>query len=344
MNCASSFVTVTAPIRASMALDGMPLLAGSGPGRRMLPCMRSLGPISLSLALAAGCGPSSGTTSGTTSDDSSGPTGDPSSGNHVTTDMSDETSPSETDTTGVPTTGPTTMMTTTATDSTSATDGATAGPGTTTGDTVCGAPDSVVAQWSMEFQGERPTSVSAPCTVDTATESPLEWTIAFDCTIDGAAQVVHLAFTRAPFPSQVFLPGQEVQLEYRSEQLFWLNQWFSIRAAFDPTRMPFGGVSADRLVPDGTTAEEFYSTPIEMVDGLCEPSDAQCGLSERLALAVTWLEVTIEVFDGQHGSNSNLPGDYSLWVENAARLVEPVMCEDVPPAWFQALMAEDIGP
>ncbi|MDC0670425.1 hypothetical protein [Nannocystis radixulma] len=304
--------------------------------------MRSLCLISLSLAFAAGCGPSPGTTSGTTSDDSS-------ASEDVTTGMSDGTSTSETDTSGVPTTGPTTTTTTdtsATTDSTSTTEATTAGTDTdaTTGEVVCGAPDSAVAKWSLEFQGERPASLSVPCTVDSATESPPEWTIAFDCTIEGAAQAVHLAFTREPFPGQVFFPGQEVQLEYRSEQPFWLNQWFSIRAGFDPKRMIFGGVSADRFVPDGTSAEEFYSTPIEVLDGLCEPSDGLCGLSERLALAVTWLEITIEVFDGQHGANSNLPGTYSVWLETAERPVEPAMCDDVPPAWFQALLEQHIGP
>ncbi|WAS92596.1 hypothetical protein [Nannocystis punicea] len=300
--------------------------------------MRSFCLISLSLALAAGCGPSPGTTSGTTSDDSSGSPSESSGSEEPTTGMSDGTSTSATDTTGAPTTGPATTTTTTTTE-TSATD-----TDATTGGAVCGAPDAVVAQWSIDFQGERPESVSAPCTVDTATESPPERTIAFDCTIDGAAQEVHLAFTRAPFPAQVFFPGQEVQLEYRSEQPFWLNQWFSLRAAFDPTRMILGGASADRLVPDGATAEEFYATPIAVEDGLCEPGDAQCGLSERLALAVTWLEVTIEVFDGQHGSLDNLPGSYRVWLENAERAVEPGMCDDNPPAWFQALMEMHIGP
>ncbi|MFY0534047.1 hypothetical protein [Nannocystis pusilla] len=303
--------------------------------------MRSFCLVSLSLALAAGCGPSPGTTSGTTSNDSTGSPGESSGSHDPTTGMSDGTSTSTTDSPGVPTTGP---ATTTSTTTTTAAETSTSTTDATTGEAVCGAPDSVVAQWSLEFPGERPESVSAPCTVATATESPPEWFIAFDCTIDGAAQEVQLAFTRAPFPGKVFFTGQEVQLEYRSEQPFWLNQWFSVRTDFDPTRMIFGGVSADRLVPDGVPAEEFYSTPIEVVDGLCEPGDAQCGLSERLALTVTWLEVTMEVFDSQHGSLDNLPGSYRVWLENAERAVEPVTCDDVPPAWFQALMEMHIGP
>ena len=137
--------------------------------------------------------------------------------------------------------------------------------------------------------------------------------------------------------------GAKLTLEYREEPIFWVNRWFSISGAGFPS-MNFGGISADHLAPPGTTTDSFFSVGLDVQGGVCAPIDDDlCGPEERLALEVAF-GVESRVLDGQFRSFFDLPGYVSLWVQTARRPVEPVQCDDVPPAWFQLLMTSEFGP
>lgn len=296
------------------------------------------------LSFAAACGPSSGSTAG-----------DGSSGDGVTTGMSDGTLSGTTsgappgDSTGG-STGPAPGTTTGSTgevgssgSETSTGEGSTgADTGETTGGPACGEPDPepVAAAWSIAFPGDKPLVLWSKCTVAMMTEQPPQWSIQLDCQGDP----IDIKVTRAPTATPPLFIGHEVELEFHSEQVFWSNEWFSIQYP-DSSELLVGGVSADRLVPDGTTAEEFFGTAIAVEEGLCAPGgDDPCGPVERLALVLTWFGEAVHVFDAQWGWAVNLPGSYSIWVETARRPVAPQQCEDLPPAWFQVMMQADIGP
>ena len=316
--------------------------------------MRCLELTLLSVAIVVACGPSPGTTT------DSGTSGGSSSGDSVATEVPDGTTSGSTGGATGPTgsTEPTTGSTEPTTGSTGPTDSTGLGTTTTdattgldtgdsTGGLVCDGPDreQVQATWAITFPGGvKPASVSTICTVATAKEQPPQWLIGLDCQLDGQVKPVDLTMTRTPSWTPPLSLGEKLDLEYRAELIFWTNEWFSLQSP-DSTSLRIGGVSADHLIPVGTTAEEFYGTPISVVEGLCAPGgDDLCGPVERLALAVMWGIETVDVFDGQFGWVVNLPGSYSIWVETATRPVEPQQCDDVPPAWFQAMMQQDIGP
>jgi hypothetical protein len=50
------------------------------------------------------------------------------------------------------------------------------------------------------------------------------------------------------------------------------------------------------------------------------------------------------VFAGQFREVINLAGHYDLWLQTAERPTDPNGCDDIPPAWFQALMVLETGP
>jgi hypothetical protein len=50
------------------------------------------------------------------------------------------------------------------------------------------------------------------------------------------------------------------------------------------------------------------------------------------------------VFDGQFKQSVDLAGHYDVWLQEASRPTDPSACDDVPPAWFQALMVLEVSP
>jgi len=275
------------------------------------------------------------TTSGTTAD----------GGTAVAETTAAETTVAET-TAAETTAAETTVAETTAAETTAAeTTAAETTAAETTGGIVCEDPDPepVLAEWSFTFpDGEPHESVSAECTVTTFAEVGPDVVLTLACALDGEL-IVEFKYTRAPDAPPPLTKGAKLTLEYREEPIFWINRWFSISGAGFPS-MNFGGISADHLAPPGTTTESFFATGLDVIGGVCSPIDGdQCGPEERLALDVAF-GVESRVLDGQFRSFFDLPGYVSLWVQTARRPVEPVQCDDVPPAWFQLLMTSEFGP
>lgn len=94
-----------------------------------------------------------------------------------------------------------------------------------------------------------------------------------------------------------------------------------------------------------TTVEQFYDAALTVKHGPCAPvPDGLCGERERLALVHPLPRPPHAVYDRQFFGYPDAAADYDLWLATASRPVEPVQCEDVPPAWFQALMTSSFGP
>lgn len=295
------------------------------------------------LLLALACGPSPGTTSADTGTTSAASTSDP-----APTTTADETATTSH--------GSTTAITTTTDPGT--TSGTTAPPDTgnetasdtdtTTGDPACGEPDAdeVVALWDISVNGgPPPETVSAPCIVTASDVAGPQWTLGLDCTIDGQAAAVELLITRTPESGPTVSVGTMWVLEYRAEQIFWTNEWFAIHVDGNTLLVAAAGIKADDVAPPGTTAEDFFGVAIHVVDGLCAPIDrGPCGPTIRLALDMTWSAANKLLFDGQQGALIDLGSDVGVWVAAATRPSDRAACDDVPPAWFEVVMAGNFGP
>ncbi|MBK7825664.1 hypothetical protein [Nannocystis sp.] len=220
--------------------------------------------------------------------------------------------------------------------------------GTTTGDSACGEPDApaVMALWDIHVNdGPPPGTISAPCTVTASDVAGPQWTLGLDCTIDGQTAAVDLLITRAPESGPTLAVGDMRVLEYRAEQIFWTNEWFSIHPEGNPFLVALAGIKADHVAPPGMTAKDFFGVAIAVVDGLCAPIDlGPCGPTIRLALDMTWSAGNKLLFDGQSGGLVDLGGTVGVWVAKATRPNDRAACDDIPPAWFEVVMAGSFGP
>ncbi len=332
------------------------------------------------LALLMACGPASGTSESETSADGSTSSGTSSSSasGQVPTTAADETttvpgttSTSTSTSTGTSMTASETSTTTSGSDATSemtstTTPGSDAtsemtstGPGmdsdpsTSTGETMgdpaCEEPEGgVMAEWSILVDGgPAPESLVAPCTVITSDLMQPVWLLALECTGNGEMMTVEFEITRAPGGGKNLFPGNQVMLAYRSEQIFWTNRWFSIRPETEPEAVAVSGISADKPIPEGTTAEEFFGlTKLAVIDGACDPIDGggACEPTIRMALDVAWSTEQSVVFDGHFDALFDFKGDLAVWVARATRPADPQACDDVPPAWFEVVTSQVFGP
>ncbi len=310
------------------------------------------------LALLMACGPAFGTSESETSADGSTSSGTSSSSasGQVPTTAADETT-TVPGTTSTSTTASETSITTPGSEATSEMTstgpGMDSDPSTSTGETMddpaCEEPEGgVMAEWSILVDGgPAPESLVAPCTVITSDLMQPVWLLALECTGNGEMMTVEFEITRAPGGGKNLFPGNQVMLAYRSEQIFWTNRWFSIRPETEPEAVAVSGISADKPIPEGTTAEEFFGlTKLAVIDGACDPIDGggACEPTIRMALDVAWSTEQSVVFDGHFDALFDFKGDLAVWVARATRPADPQACDDVPPAWFEVVTSQVFGP
>lgn len=310
------------------------------------------------LALLMACGPAFGTSESETSADGSTSSGtsSPSASGQVPTTAADETT-TVPGTTSTSTTASETSITTPGSEATSEMTstgpGMDSDPSTSTGETMddpaCEEPEGgVMAEWSILVDGgPAPESLVAPCTVITSDLMQPVWLLALECTGNGEMMTVEFEITRAPGGGKNLFPGNQVMLAYRSEQIFWTNRWFSIRPETEPEAVAVSGISADKPIPEGTTAEEFFGlTKLAVIDGACDPIDGggACEPTIRMALDVAWSTEQSVVFDGHFDALFDFKGDLAVWVARATRPADPQACDDVPPAWFEVVTSQVFGP
>jgi hypothetical protein len=130
--------------------------------------------------------------------------------------------------------------------------------------------------------------------------------------------------------------GDEVQLRYVAQTIWWINRFFTLRHAGGT--LILAGADADRLAPEGTTPAEFYD-PLSpsVVSGICPVLPDDCGDGQRQGIEFTYGGVTTTVLDGNSGS-AGMMVSYMAIVQRAHRY-ETMNCDDVPDSFYSVLFA-----
>lgn len=281
-----------------------------------------------------GCGP-------TAIDDGDG-TGSASDGSTTTfasTDASVSSTVSDVTTEDATTRGDTTRTET----GSGPTDGTETGPdstdGTETGELACPPPEGVTANITVSTNQ----TFSATCTVASVTAEEPSTTIDLDC----SGEEVTLVVTVTP-PSvglHVF-EGDLVQFQQVVDLLFWFNRWVALRTAGgESDQLLLAAVDGSALDPPGTTLDAFLgggsfgSPTVAVAEGLCMPTDGNCGPLERLALDFTLSRLgTSRAFDQGTAFVDVLAFGFAYTVERATQYPEEQTCIDNPRAWFDFAM------
>ena len=312
-----------------------------------------------SLAVLLACGP---TAPEATTDSATGDTTDTTAATASTSGAATDTNPpttsdattSTTQASSTSTTSATTGVTTaTTTTEGSTTADATTDPGSTTGDmtgastgdpVACSPPDAPVVEvfWEVRFLDvDAPDSFKGDCNFTSQTPSQGGVVIALACVVGGKPSKVEVEVVRAPaqdFPQF----GGVVTLNFRKEMPWWTNSWFALRPKGGSATL--SGIQADKVVPPGTTAQEFFGYEVALHQGLCDPMPWDCGTLERAALDIDPFGFqAVPVFDGQYREIVNLPGAVLAWVDEMV-LLEVANCTDTPSQWTSAVMQSWFGP
>jgi hypothetical protein len=226
---------------------------------------------------------------------------------------------------------------TTSTDADTTT-GAATSEGTETGEPACPPPERILADFSVTPDAD----VSAICTVTSLGGEPGASVVELDCN----GQAVTLTVSASPPIAEPNVTmGQQVQLDYVTDPIFWINRWVALRTTGGRSDwLLVGGVSGSALDPPGTTIDAFFggasTAPIVAeAPGLCEPLEDDCGPVERLALDFGLFDgAQVRVFD--HGAELFDVLAYGYWfvVESAIRHPRPQGCDDVPREWWEFVM------
>lgn len=184
--------------------------------------------------------------------------------------------------------------------------------------------------------------VSAVCTVLALGGDPGTSVLELDC--EGAAVTVTLA--NEPYQFSPWLNvGDAVRLEYVTDPIFWVNRWLAVFTTGGLTdRLLVAGLSGSALDPPGTTLDAFLDDgsggpTLSELDAICEPAPSDCGEELRIALLLTLSDgATLRVPDRGAGILDVLGYGYGLTVQTAVHNLRPILCEDVPGAWYEVLL------
>lgn len=275
------------------------------------------------LTLAACAGDDGGTSAGSTT--GGGSTSAGSSGTEGASSTSAGTSAGTGDATSAGTTsGGTSAGTSSGT--TGATE--TGGSGTTAGE-VCAPAEAVAAAFLLDPEPVGDVD-DAACVVTSIVAEGDAWVGGLAC----GDQIYALTITATPALAPELAVDAMVRLDYRRDDVFWVNRWVALRSG-DGFRTLVGGVSSSALDPPGTTIGEFFVDPtLVEVDGVCAPAAATCGDEERLAIEMSLGEYPTLVLDHSSAYADILAYAIHIVVESARRSIR-MTCDDYPEAWYQ---------
>lgn len=179
--------------------------------------------------------------------------------------------------------------------------------------------------------------IDLPCTVEEVMyEEDGSTVIILTCGTGGMMEVHHVQIASNPVTWPALWPGQEVQLRFVADPIWWINRWMTIRGLGG--ELLLAAVDADAITPYGTSTSEWYGElGVEVVGGVCEPYDDYCGIHERQALFVSYHDSGELVYDG-----------YSAWLGwfdtvfvfvGTAGAYHEIWCEDMTDAWYSAIFA-----
>jgi hypothetical protein len=194
----------------------------------------------------------------------------------------------------------------------------------------------ISATWSVDGGGFVEADLDTPCRIAGLHAGDAVQTLRLECGTGGMMEEHLLELRTNPPPWLLLSEGDEVQLRYVAQPIWWVNRFFTLRHAGGS--LILAGVDADRLAPDGTTPAAFYD-PLapSVVSGFCPALAEDCGEMERQGIEFTYGGVTAIVLDGNTGY-AGMMVSYMAIVERAHRY-ETMTCDDVPDSFYSVLFA-----
>ena len=194
----------------------------------------------------------------------------------------------------------------------------------------------VSASWSVDSDELGEADIDTPCRIAEFTYGDVIVTLRLECGTGGVMEEHRLDLWPNPSVWLLLTEGDEVQLRYVAQPIWWINRFFALRHAGGS--LILAGVDADQLAPDGTTPAEFYD-PLapSVVSGICPVLAEDCGDDQRQGIEFTYGGVTTTVLDGNSGS-AGMMVSYMAIVERAHRY-ETMTCDDVPDSFYSVLFA-----
>jgi hypothetical protein len=195
---------------------------------------------------------------------------------------------------------------------------------------------SVSASWSVDSDELGEADIDTPCRIAEFTYGDVIVTLRLECGTGGVMEEHRLDLWPNPPVWLLLTEGDEVQLRYVAQPIWWINRFFALRHAGGT--LVLAGVDADQLAPDGTTPAEFYD-PLapSVVSGICPVLAEDCGGGQRQGIEFTYDGVTTTVLDGNSGS-AGMMVSYMAIVERAHHY-ETMNCDDVPDSFYSVLFA-----
>lgn len=250
------------------------------------------------------------------------------------------------------TTDPTSTTTATPTTSEGSTTSAPSSTGTADGSSTSDWPSDTTGPWdecvdpqgdvAASFQITPDQDISAVCTVLARGGDPSTSVVELDC--EGSAVTVTMSnepLQLAPFVGV----GDSVRLEYVTDPIFWVNRWLALFTTGGLTdRLLVAGISGSTLDPPGTTLDAFLDDGsggpvLDQLEDVCEPTPSDCGQEQRTGLLLTLSDgATLRVVDGNADLLDLLAYGYGLVVHTAEHNLRPILCEDLPSAWYEVLL------
>jgi hypothetical protein len=195
---------------------------------------------------------------------------------------------------------------------------------------------SVSASWSVDGDELGEADIDTPCSIAEVTYGDVIVTLRLECGTGAVIEEHRLDLWPNPSVWLLLTEGDEVQLRYMAQPIWWINRFFTLRHAGGT--LILAGVDADQLAPEGTTPAEFYA-PLapSVVSGICSVLAEDCGDVQRQGIQFAYDGSTTTVLDGNSGS-AGMMVSYMAIVERAHRY-ETMNCDDVPDAFYSVLFA-----
>lgn len=131
--------------------------------------------------------------------------------------------------------------------------------------------------------------------------------------------------------------GSAIRLTYRTDPIFWINRWFSIRAM--DGRFIIGGVLGSELLP-AADPDLFAPVEVTLAEDVCgiDCAAIPCTHSQREAIDLALDGDDVRVYDGNSGTVG--PTTQYTFVVGEAATGDDSLCDDMPPSWY-AIVAYD---
>lgn len=206
---------------------------------------------------------------------------------------------------------------------------------------MCPPPEPVTAFFEIETDAVLFGGMGIPCTVLEVTSEAMSSTVTMSCTpSDDPPVEVTLTYGSTGHVGPLFQMGEQVLLDYRTDEIFWVNRWFALRIAGEQPWLVAAGVEGSSLDLSDMTFSEFLAQrtlTLTRHEGICAPTSGDCGDQERLLLEIGYYgDSTLVVAPGSGHAGEVV--SYRLAAERASHLMGPIQCTDTPADWYDLVI------